>query len=204
MTAETFTTTIDDTHIPAHLRELVKDRLTDGETIRWIDMPIPHFFSLGSSIAFVIGIYLVAVSVVFLYVATAVGMRHPEPMPEHEHQMMIAFALIPYLLFALPFLSVPLWTYRKTKRTVYAITNLRAITVQGIFSTLTVASYYPTDLGNLSCKQRANGTGNLVFKIDGGCFFWSIRRGFWNIRNVGNVERMMQELKNTKPQEHEQ
>ena len=184
---------MNESSIPAELQELVNAKLMDNETIRWMDMSVPYFFSLGSSIAFGFGIYATVIAVFILTIGITGSY-----IPEHDR---IGFYLmpIPCLLFGLWLLSFPLLTRQKSKRTVYAVTNLRAIVVDGTFSAYNVASYYPTDLWQLSCKQKANGLGSLCFRIDSGGFLpWMIRRGFWNIHNVSKVERILQELKGTK------
>ena len=61
MNTEPFPTNTDDARIPDNLRELVNDRLVEGETIRWMDMPIPYFFSLPSAIAFGLGVYITGI-----------------------------------------------------------------------------------------------------------------------------------------------
>jgi len=109
---------------------------------------------------------------------------------------------IPFVLIGFGMLSAPFWMRRSAKRTIYTITDLRAIIVQGTFSAHTVTSYYPADILHLSRKQRANGTGDLCF-----CFRGksenesSSEQGFMNIRNVKEVERLLQELKRTKSME---
>jgi hypothetical protein len=98
----------------------------------------------------------------------------------------------------LPFLLVPLWTRQKTKRTVYAVTNHRAIIVQSGFSVFNVTSYYPPDISHLFRKQKSNGVGKLCFREINWGSILLIRQGFFNIRNVQEVERLLQELKGTK------
>lgn len=193
--SETFPANTDEASIPANLREMVNAKLMDGETIRWIDQPIPYFFSLVSSVAFGFGLYLLIVTTIIL---TAIASGEFGPPPDNEKErIFFLVAMIPNLLVGLGLLSAPLWTWRKSKRIVYALTNLRVIIVQRTFSTFNIMSYCPADFSCLSSKQRTNGTGNLCFRTESGGFssLLPIRRGFWNIRNVGKVECMLQELK---------
>ena len=185
---EPFPAGADDARIPDSLRELVDAELNDGETIRWIDQPIPYYFSAGSSIAFGFGIYITIFPIGLLCEAVF------DPPSDN-----ILYALIGILmLMGLPFLLVPLWTRQKTKRTVYAVTNYRAIIVQGGFSVFNVTSYYPPDISHLFRKQKANGVGKLCFRETNWGSILLIRQGFFNIRNVQEVERLLQELKGTK------
>ena len=181
------------TQIPENLRELVNAQLMDDETIQWIDQPIPFYFSVGSAIAFGFGLYITVFMIFF------VCMIAFEPI--HGTVFAPFILIFVYLLLGLFLLSFPLRTRRKTTRTVYALTNLRAIIVQGAFSGFNITSYYPADFVDMFCKQKANGTGNLCFRNEVWGSLVRIRQGFFNIRNVVKVERMLQELKRTKSPE---
>jgi hypothetical protein len=182
--------------IPEKLRELVNAELMDDETIQWIDMPIPYYFSVGSSIAFGIGIYITVVSIL-LACMFAFG-----PFPGGVPDYIITFIICSvYLALGLFLLSFPLRTRRKTGQTVYAVTNLRTIIVQGTLSAFNVTSYYPADFSDMFRKQKANGIGNVCFRSEHWGSIVKIRKGFFNVRNVDKVERMLQELKRTKSTE---
>ena len=201
MNTETFPTNTDDARIPDNLRELVNAELMDGETIQWIDMPIPYFFTVGTSIMFGLGLYFCFWAIAFASFALFNGVRH-EPA---EFVLVSVIVSTVVMLIGLYLLSAPLRVRQRTKRTVYALTNQRAIIVQATPRSVDVTSYYPANLWHLSRKQKANGTGSLCFNTTGGGVLqWTIRRGFLNIRHVDKVEWMMQELKNTKSQKCEQ
>jgi hypothetical protein len=192
------------TQIPENLLELVNDELLDGETIQWIDQPIPVFFSAAAMGTFFFAIPWTAFSLFWTCAAAGVfdpnnGVINLNFDPGRWH--FAAFG-IPFVLFGLGMLSSPLWMRRNAKRTVYAITDQRAIIVQGTFFAHNITSYYPADMWHVSRKQMANGTGDLYF-----CFHASEEnesskgQGFMNIRNVREIERMLQELKRTKSTE---
>ena len=179
--------------IPDPLRELVNAQLMDDETIQWIDQPVPYYFSVGSSIAFGFGLYFLFWSIAAISIVV-VNNTGPTPAPIELFPIGVIILLIGLFL-----LSAPLRVRKRTQRTVYALTNHRAIIVQGTFSAFDVTSYYPANLWHLSCKQNANGVGSLCFNTTGGGVLqWTIRRGFLNVRDVVKVERMFQELKRTK------
>ena len=181
--------------IPENLRELVNAQLMDGETIQWIDQPVPYYFSVGSSIAFGFGLYFLfwSIAVISIVVVNNTG---PAPAPIELFPIGVIILLIGLFLF-----SAPLRVRKRTQRTVYALTNHRAIIVQGTFSVFNITSYYPADFGDVFSKQKANGLGNLCFRTEHWGSTLPIRKGFFNIRNVAKVERMLQELKRTKQPE---
>lgn len=57
--------------------------------------------------------------------------------------------------------STPLWAYRKASKTIYAITDRRAITFDGGRST-TVRSYPPEKLQDIYRKEQKDGSGDVV------------------------------------------
>jgi hypothetical protein len=182
--------------IPEKLRELVNAELRDGETIQWIDMPIPYYFTVGSAITFGIGIYFILWSLAATSFVLSSLIRD---IPGHAVPKEFILIGVIILLIGLYLLSAPLRVRKRTQRTVYVLTNHRAIIVQETSSALDVTSYYPANLWHLSRKQKADGTGSLCFNTTGGGILqWTIRRGFLNIRNVEKVERMMQDLKAAK------
>ena len=188
--------------IPEKLRELVNAQLMDNETIQWIDRPIPNFFTVGTMGAFFLAIpWMVFVifgvgvaSGIFDMENNTISLKNIRP----EGWFYITIG-IPVVLLAMSMIYTPLWKRRKLKHTIYAITNLRAIVaVRGTFLAHTVTSYFPSDFWYLSCEQKANGIGNLYFSggsSENDSLNW---RGFMNIRNVTEVERILQELKRQK------
>ena len=182
--------------IPENLRELVSIQLMDDETIQWIDQPIPYYFRPGSAVTFGFGIFIVVSCFVFLYTIIFA------PGPEHAFVRIIAFVIgVLVLLYGLLLISVPLLARRQMERTVYVVTNFRAIIVRRTSATYMMRSCYPKDFLNMFCKQKNNGTGDLYFPARKlGCIK-DPKGGFMNIRNVREVERMLQELKRTKPSE---
>jgi len=191
--------------IPDPLRELVNAELMDDETIQWMEQPIPAFFS-----AAVMGIFLFAIpwtAFALFWMCAAAGVfdfkdgeidiGNIEP-----GRLLFAAFGIPFVLIGFGMLSIPLWMRRSAKRTIYAITDFRAIIVQGTFSAHTITSYYPEHILHLSRRQRANGTGDICFRFHVGYENESSdEKGFINIRNVKEVERMLQELKRTQSPE---
>jgi hypothetical protein len=58
-------------------------------------------------------------------------------------------------------LSGPIWAYRKALKTVYVVTNRRAITFDG-GRTVAIRSYPPDRLADVYRKERKDGTGDVL------------------------------------------
>ena len=107
---------------------------------------------------------------------------------------------IPFVLVGLAMLSSPYWMIRKAKKTVYVLTADRAIIFDGGFST-TIRSFGPDRLGDLRRKQRADGSGDLIFErelsFDNDGDRRSTDHGFLAIPDVKAVEDMVRQLVKT-------
>ena len=206
MSTERFPTDFDDAPIPDNLREWVENEFIDGEAIRWMDQPIPSLFRSGAMGIFLFGVPWTAFSVFWMCgAAGALDLLNNKPIVFDVGRLALAAFGIPFLLIGLGMLSFPLRARQKMKRTVYVITDRRVIIIQGTFFSFNVASHYPADILSVSRTQRANGIGDVCFTQASsvGENNSPIDQHLWNIRNVKEVERMMQELKNTKLTEHE-
>jgi len=182
--------------IPDPLRDLVNAQLMDGETIQWMDQPLSNYWSVGAMIAFVFGIYF-TVTPIFPILSFVIEVRSDYIIFFNIFDVLLGFMQVCIYVLLGPFLLFfSLKTRRTTERTVYAITNRRAIIVQrgrSVFNT----TYYPKDFGDVWCKERVHGTGDIYLRGGEGSLPW-LKAAFMNIRNVKEVERMLQELKQTK------
>lgn len=94
-------------------------------------------------------------------------------------------------------LSSPLWVWQAARKTVYLVTDKRAISIQGIWST-TIRSFLPEQLKDIYRRERADGTGDVVFSIrrwrdsDGDNRNEEI--GFLGVRNPREVESILKQL----------
>lgn len=180
--------------LPNKLRQKVDKELEIGESIRWIEQPIPRFFTASS-----IGSFLFAIpwtGFVVFWVLTA-------------SRASIFFALfgIPFLIVGFGMLSSPIWFWLSAKNTAYIITNQRAISITisfapfGNMSSTTIRNYPPSELKNIYRIERADGTGDVVMGIEQKTKYVNNRRretteeiGFMGIRNPQEVEKMLRQL----------
>lgn len=187
------------TVLPRRLRELVEDELEDGETVRWLDRPIPRYFTTESIGAFLFAIPWTAFAVFWMF--GAAGFKIPDFRGGPE-SFFCLFGL-PFVLIGLAMLSSPLWARRKLRRTVYVITDRRAI----LFVADDITSYEAAEIGKTRRTQKADGSGDVFFAYvpqadkDGKAKDEdddeSGEDGFKNIRDVKTVERMLRDLAKT-------
>ncbi|MDR0610943.1 MAG: hypothetical protein LBG58_12585 [Planctomycetaceae bacterium] len=158
------------TSISHELQELVDNELEDGETIEWLDQPIPRYFTQETTSQFLFGIPWTTFAVFWTCMAA---------------QGSIVFALwgVPFILIGIGVLSSPIRMRRKMLRIVYVITNRRVITFEGKRGSFDIVSYEADEIEEIHRKQKKNGTGDVFV--------------FQNIRNVKEVEQKLRELKNT-------
>ena len=109
------------------------------------------------------------------------------------------FGLI-FVAVGLAMLTAPLWMRWRAGRTVYAVTDRRAVVWEGGLST-TVRSFDADALGDLERRERADGSGDLILARDLRTTSHHGRRGvrttevgFFGIPDVRGVERLVRDI----------
>lgn len=141
-----------ETTIPRRLEDLLAHELEAGETLEWKSMPVPHFFSGGSLGAFLFSIPWTIFCLLFLFAPF---------LTEVDGGIIMTLFAIPFVLIGFGLMSSPLWTYRKCKKTIYAVTERRVILIEGGFSR-TFRSFTPEQLRTVYRKEYRNGTGDII------------------------------------------
>ena len=104
---------------------------------------------------------------------------------------------LPFLLIGIGGLSAPLWLRRKARSMVYAITNRRAISIEGTKS-ITVKSYPAAEIANIERTEHEDGSGDLVLWTqryrDSDGDRQTKQHGFFAIDNVRSVESLVETL----------
>jgi hypothetical protein len=181
--------------IPAKLRRRIDREIEAGEFIKWIEQPLPHFFTSRSVTSFLMGIPFTAFSIFWIYAAA--GFKVPDLRGGIKFEHIFALWGVPFILFGLWMLTSPLREWLKAFRTVYLITDKRAISIESGWFT-TIRNYTPAQLKDLYRKERGDGTGDVVITTrlrrgnEGNS--WTEEIGFMNVRNPREVERLLQQL----------
>jgi hypothetical protein len=174
------------------INELLELELKPGEVLVWWAQPQPKVFARRARPLLLYGIFCTA----FLIVLEANILRgslggRDEPVPIGA--MLICSGL--YTCFR----SSPYWMRRTAMRTVYGITDRRAFVLEHRRGMITKRESFTADqLANIKQKVYSDGSGNLIFEQRIEYRWWRntinfIRRGFFGLRNVREVEDKIQE-----------
>jgi len=188
-----------DAQIPQELKEKVDRELQPDERILWMDMPIPTFFTRESKKIFLFGIFFTSFAI--FWTCGAAGFTIPN-LKEVSNPFQLVSLLFP--LFGLPFILIgfflllnPLFAYGKAFKTVYLITDRRAMTFE-IGWSKTVRSYPPSRLLNVYREERRDGTGDVIISSENWIDSDEVKRsrylGFFRIREPKTAEMMLRDL----------
>ena len=124
---------------------------------------------------------------------------------------------VPFFLIGFAALTSPIWEWQAARKTVYLVTDKRAISIQPGWSSMfsshlrderaismqggwspIIRSYLPDQLKNLYRKQRAFGTGDVIIEIrlwrDSDGDQRSEEIGFLGVRSPREAENMLRQL----------
>ncbi|WP_442511488.1 hypothetical protein SH528x_003169 [Novipirellula sp. SH528] len=182
---------IPDTISPS-LADLVRNELEPNERVLWCETPKPRYFTAGSSGTFAFAVVWTLFSM--FWIAGASGFQVPK---FNRAQDLFPLFGVPFLLIGFAMLSTPIWSYRNAFKTVYILTNKRAITFVGGFRT-TIRSFQPRELTTVYRKQASDGSGDLIFNAkqwkDSEGTSHSEELGFLSISDVKTAERLLKDM----------
>lgn len=179
--------------IPHKMLDLVNRELEIGESIVWSGTPRRAFFTPSSIAAFLFGIPWTGFAI-FWTIAAGAG-----TILTSGFSFFSFFPLfgVPFILIGFAMLSTPLATYLKSGRTVYVITDRRAITFEGGRHTV-IRSYTPDKLGEIYRTEKPNGYGDVIIVHkswrDSDGDRQSEELGFQRVPNAKEVERLLKAL----------
>lgn len=174
------------------LEDLVKQELEPGERIIWSETPKPRFFTPGSSATFAFAVVWTLFSA--FWIAGASGFQMPQ---FNRGEDLFPLFGVPFLLIGIGMLLTPIYTYRNAFKTVYVLTDRRAITFVGGFR-IAVRSFLPRELTTVYRKQGRDGSGDVIFNAkrwkDSEGSSHSEEIGFLGIDDVRSVEQLLKEM----------
>lgn len=181
--------------IPKELRRKIENELQPGEFIRWIEQPIPRFFTASSIGSVLFGIPWTSFAIFWMWGAS--GFKLPDLREGLQPQNLFALFGVPFVLIGFRMLSSPIWEWQAARKTVYLVTDKRAISIHGGWST-TIRIYFPNQLKEIYRKERADGTGDVIISIrrwkDSDGDNMSEEIGFLGVRNPREVENILKQL----------
>ena len=183
------------------LRALVEKEVESGEKIVWMEQPVPKLFSRGAIPIVLFGIPWTAFAIFWTAGASAGMTKSAAP---GAFKFFSLFGL-PFILIGFAMLSSPFWARRSAKRSVYVITDRRAIIFRSrFFGSINIRSFSPRQLETLQRNQNKDGSGDVIFTHD-------VRRdndgdrhttnvGFMGVREVKHVEELIRHLARSVPE----
>ncbi|TWT99395.1 hypothetical protein Pla108_03320 [Botrimarina colliarenosi] len=181
-------TGIDLYELTPELRRLVDNELDRDERLAWLAQPDPKAYTRGYWVIQLFGVPFTAFSVFWIAMASSMGGGF--------------FGLfgVPFVLVGTGMLTAPFWCRRLARRSVYAITDQRAIVFKQEWSGMSIRSFRPDQLGAIERKQHADGSGDLIFAKEITQYGRNnhgphiSRIGFIGIANVKQVEDLIENL----------
>jgi hypothetical protein len=174
--------------IPKELRRKIENELQPGEFIRWIEQPIPHYSTAASIGAALFSILWTSFAIFWMWGASVFKLPDIKEGLQPQHLL---------VLFGFGILSSPVWVWQAARKTVYLVTDKRAISIHGGWST-TIRICLPNQLKDIYRKERADGAGDVIISIrrwkDSDGDNMSEEIGFLGVRNPREVENILKQL----------
>jgi hypothetical protein len=181
--------------IPKELQRKIDEELQPGEFIRLVEQPKPRFFTGASIAAVLFGIPWTSFAIFWMW--GALGFKLPDLRQGLQPQHLFALFGLPFVFVGFSMLFSPILVWQAARKTVYLVTDKRAISIQGGRST-TIKSYLPEQLTDVHRKERADGTGDVIIGIrrwkDSDGHQRSEEIGFFGVRNPREFENMLKQL----------
>lgn len=184
-------------NIDFEAQQTAQAQLEAGERLLWYGKPDPKRQLPGSLAVMIFGIPWTAFAL--FWTAAASGLIWSEG--ELGWHSLFGLFGVPFVLVGLGMLTSPYWVYRKAQRTVYALTNRRAMIITGT-PARKIQSFAGPDIGLIERTERANGRGDVMFATITGNK--SIQRfGFTGIADARRVEWLLLDVfkQNTETQD---
>lgn len=142
------------------VEQMLNAQLDPGEGLLWSGAPNPVRMAASALPATVVGIPFTGFAAFWIYTAFTMTSKAGSS-PGFPWVLFPLFGA-PFLLIGLGMLAAPLLAFVAAGRTLYAVTNRRAMIVSRLFST-SVRSYVHAEIHDLQRIERAGGEGDVFF-----------------------------------------
>lgn len=180
-------TTTDLVELPRAVQDRLERELEPGENVLWTARPVASLLVrkvlLVSVFTFLSSVFIVVVFLLFL-----TGLRDQEP---DLLILILLLVVVPDVIIAV---GLPLSMSRKARRTLYAITDRRAMILTTGFS-VKVRSFPPASLAGVRKTERGDGSGDIIFAPRSQ---WRmLATGFIGIRDVAQADLLLRRTANS-------
>jgi hypothetical protein len=182
--------------ISSRMEKILEAELRSGEHVAWCQQPNPDALARKSLSTFLLGIPFTGFALFWIYAASG-GSDHST---SQKGSWPLWFPLLwggMFVVFGLRFLLSPLTAYWKALRTVYAITDQRAMIITAPFWKRTVFTFFYQQLVETHRVENEKGCGDIIFhrQVEPGRrrnYYYD--QGFLGINNVRETENKLREL----------
>jgi hypothetical protein len=189
--------------LPVEAQNRLDNEVKSGERVLWTGQPAAGFrHHLHTLPAVLFGIPWTAFAIFWVTMAIGMGShmaRTSESIPFSLMSVVMPLFGLPFILVGLYMISSPYWQMRKSSKTVYALTDQRAIILEPTWrGEMTVRSVPHEHLIDRTRTQDNNGIGSLTFtrlttvtsRPKGGTS--TVTVGFQNIPDVKSVDELIE------------
>jgi hypothetical protein len=180
--------------IPSSLQALLARELARGERVVWLAQPAPVARVLASASTFLVGIPFLAFALFWTWAATG-GFASPWT------AYSIVFTRFAYLwggmfiVSGAAMLLSPVWAWWVARRTLYAVTDRRAIVIEMPLRQVTIRTFAGEQLATATRRENPSGRGDLIFdrEASNGRRGQTVYRdiGFFGIEDVTAVQALL-------------
>ena len=194
---------IPSTPLSSEAEAMLHIELNSDEKLLWNGQPIPNRQARASIPLVLFGIPWTAFSVFWVVMAsqmTGHASSRPDSFPFRLFPLLFPLFGAPFVLMGAGMLSSPWWMRRRAQKTVYALTDKRALILSPSWrGEIEVRSIPPEHLTDRTLKQNRDGSGSIVFtrlttssySSKGGTTVVTV--GFDNIADARDVDALMEQ-----------
>lgn len=174
------------------LERVIEDQLSDDEKVVWSGQPAPSRFARAMFPMFLFGL-LCGGFAIFWEASAILATSQAAGTPGWQRFFFPLFGL-PFVAIGFAMFTSPLWGIRKARRTIYVVTNQRAMIIT-VGRQRTLRQYALRELARIDRIEQADGSGDLIFDHATGAqqpYTWHkfyLGGGFLGVANVREVER---------------
>lgn len=140
-------------------RHTAEAELRRGEHLLWVGQPSPVRLAMQKLPTLLFGILWTAA---IIFMSNMVGWSFSSSGNFGSFSMIFTVLLGIFFLIGVGMLVSPLWNYFKATRTIYAVTDQRAMIIEQLLST-SVKSYSDDDIQFIERRTSIGDTGDVIF-----------------------------------------
>jgi hypothetical protein len=183
-------------YLPPFLAKILERELAPGERVIWKATPLPSARIRASWSKFLFGIPFFAFSVFWTWGATG-GFGKPRPPTNSSPQWFPFLWGSMFMVVGASMLLTPLWYWWVARRTVYAITDRRAILIE-VKLRRSIQSFMGERLVSVIRNEDSRGRGDIIFEREAtkGSKGRTIYRdvGFFGLSDAKAVEQILHDV----------